>query len=131
MIRGLLGVIAGIAVWALLWTGLNKLLPFFFSRQFGPDGTSDNFIINLIIVLVSFDFSFFSGYINAIIAKVQEFRYAFVQAVIQLAIGIYVQRQYWDLQPLWFHLSFLAFIGPAIFAGATYRMASQQSRTEE
>jgi len=125
MIRGILGVITGCVIWSALWCFLNWIFPVIFPRQFNVNGTTDNFVLNLIIVLLSFDFSFISGYINAIIAKVHQLRFALIQGILQLAIGIYVQKQYWDIMPLWFHITFLLFIIPGIFIGALYQKTNE------
>ncbi|HLF18401.1 MAG TPA: hypothetical protein VI749_05845 [Candidatus Omnitrophota bacterium] len=126
MTHGALGILVGVSVWSFLWFSLNKLLPWIFSGQFKPDGTTDHFVINLIIVLLSFDFSFIAGYINATITRAHKKRFAFIQGIIQLIIGIFIQRRYWGIVPLWFHVSFLSFIIPAVVAGAVYKVISKK-----
>jgi hypothetical protein len=37
-----------------------------------------------------------------------------------LAVGIAVQREYWHILPLWFHLSFLGALVPGVLVG--YRL---------
>jgi len=53
-------------------------------------------------------------------------RFAFIQGIIQLIIGIFIQRRIWSLVPLWFHVSFLSFIIPAVVAGAVYKVISKK-----
>lgn len=131
MSRAVLGVLAGLLLWSVLWFSLNWILPVIVPSQFRADGTSDNFVLNLIIVLLSFDFSFISGYINAIIARVHQLRAVFIQGVIQLSVGVYVQQQYWDFAPLWFHLTFLGLMIPGLLAGALYHRANENEGLDE
>ncbi|UYN90747.1 MAG: hypothetical protein KIT08_05795 [Anaerolineales bacterium] len=42
-----------------------------------------------------------------------------ILGVILLLVGIMVQRQYWKLMPVWYHLLFLALLVPATLFGAS------------
>ncbi|MCW5874766.1 MAG: hypothetical protein KIS88_09005 [Anaerolineales bacterium] len=42
-----------------------------------------------------------------------------ILGVVLLLVGIAVQRQYWKLMPLWYHLLFLALLVPTTLFGAS------------
>jgi hypothetical protein len=126
MRRGILGVVGGLGVWSCLWFGMHLALPWLFPKQFNPDGSTEHFVINLLVVLLSFDFSFISGYVNAIIAKNHLKRFALWQAAVQFTIAAGTQAMNWPSRPVWFHAAFLGFIFPAVMAGALYKSANDE-----
>lgn len=128
--RGLLGILAGFSCWAFLWWGLNALLPFFFPKMFKPDGTTEIFLLNLLIVLLSIDFSFLAGLICARIAKIHERRFAFVLALLQLGVALYMYQNYWAHPPLGFYIAFLILILPAAVGGAVYQTINETPEEE-
>ena len=124
MRRGALGILCGLLCWYSLWSAFGWALARFFPKHFNSGGSTESLILNLIIVLLSFDFSFISGYINAIIARNHQLRFAAWQAALQLAAGGALQAGHWARHPIWFHIMFLSFIVPAVMAGAMYRKAN-------
>ena len=45
------------------------------------------------------------------------YRLPFVFWYLNLSFGIFIQYQYWDKMPLWYHLPFLAMLVPGIILG--------------
>ena len=121
MSRGLLGILTGFSCWAFLWRALNALLPVIFPKMFKPDGTTENFLLNLLIVLLSIDFAFLAGLICARVAKIHERRFAFVLGLLQLGVAIYMHQHYWPPPPLGFYIAFLGLILPATVGGTLYQ----------
>jgi len=125
MSRGLLGIFTGFFCWASLWLGLNALLPLIFPKMFRPDGMTENFLLNLLTVLLSIDFAFLAGLVSARIAKIHERRFAFVLGLLQLGVALYVFPSYGPRLPLGFYVVFLTFMLPAVVGGAVYQKTSK------
>jgi len=121
MIRGLLGIVAGFSCWAFLLWGLNALLPAVFRKMYHHDGTTENGLLNLLVVLLSVDFAFLGGLLCAKIAKIHERRFAFVLGLIQLGVTLYVYPTMGPRLPLGHFIAFLVCLLPAAFGGATYQ----------
>jgi len=118
--RGLLGILSGLICWASLCWGINALLPFFFPKMFNSDGTTDNFLLNLLVLLFCLDFSFLAGLICARIGKIHERRFAFVLGLLQLGVALYVYQKNWLRPPLGFSIALLTLMLPAAIGGAVY-----------
>ncbi len=58
---------------------------------------------------------------TARVARRAELRHALALGVVQLIIGILVQVQYWQVMPLWYHLSFLSLLLPGTVLGGRWR----------
>ena len=121
MIRGLFGILTGFVCWASLWGGLNALLPLVFPKMFKHDGMTENYLLNLLIVLLSADFAFLAGLWCAKIAKIHERRFAFVLGLLQLGGALYLYQAHGPRLPVGFYVAFLTFIMPAVIAGAVYQ----------
>jgi hypothetical protein len=123
MIRNILAVIAGSAVWTVLWLGYNALLKR--SGLLPFDGTA-RFEAPLPLGLLlagSIVFSVVAGYVTAMLARVSSTGSGAVWtlAVLQLAFGIFAEVQFWHLLPLWYHLLFLLALVPATVFGGQLR----------
>ena len=117
MIRGLLAVGAGFVTWTILWLSLNALLQ---ASVAGFDGKSriESTSVLLILLAGSVVFSVVAGYLTAWMAPCRKVRWGIALGLLQLAIGIFVQRQFWDQMPVWYHLGFLSLLVPGNVAGA-------------
>ncbi len=120
MLRRILAVVGGFALWSILWLLLGQLLAA--GGMLSPPGQPVTASLPLLVLLVgSVAFSLLAGYAAAAIARTRACRAAVVLGLVLLGVGIAVQAQYWQLMPLWYHAAFLACLLPACVAGACLR----------
>lgn len=124
MLRSIAAVVAGFVLWTLLWLISNQALMVVASEHFGPEGATDHPGVLSIVLALSVVFSVLAGWLSATIA--QRPAAALAVGLLLLAVGIFVQSQYWQLMPLWYHLIFLALLLPAALLGGRIR-ASRRS----
>lgn len=127
MLRSILAVLAGFLTWTVLWLTSNAAIAAALPDAFRADGSTDSAGILLVILLLSVVFSLIAGYVAAIVARRAIMKHALALGLLQLAVGLFVQIQYWNLMPLWYHLSFLALLLPGILVGARLRLARAPS----
>jgi hypothetical protein len=118
MIRSILSVLAGIAVWGLLWVGGNSALAVAMPGSFDANGVTSSSGVLFLILVYSIFLSVLAGWATAVIARRSPTRHALALGLIQLLIGIAAQAAYWELMPLWYHLPFLALLIPGNLLGA-------------
>lgn len=118
MVRSLLAVLAGMAVWAVLWVGSNQALAAALPDAFGDDGLLLANSLYWLVLLDSVVLSVLAGWIAARVAGRRRLAHGLALGLVQLAIGIAVQASVWDAMPLWYHLAFLALLVPASVLGA-------------
>lgn len=121
MIRNAVAVIAGFVLWTALWLSSNAIVKRLMPEAFEPDGVVVSSGIMAGFVVLSFLYSLFAGYTTASIARTGRMKAAWALAVIQLAVGIFVESRYWDSLPLWYHAWFLILLVPGIIIGARIR----------
>lgn len=122
--RAISAVVAGAAVWAVLWIGGTKAASAAFPSVI-PDGqpvTSTAALVGLI--LYSLPLSALAGYVTASIARHNSMPAVWGLAVLQLVLGIIAETSAWGMAPVWYHLVFLALVIPATLFGG--RMAAQR-----
>jgi hypothetical protein len=115
--RTMLAVIAGAAVWAVLWIGGTKAI------QLTPPVTSVGTLLGLIgysIVL-----SLLAGFVTAATAGPSPRPAVWALALLQLALGVIAETSAWSATPVWYHVVFLALVVPATAAGGVIRAASR------
>jgi hypothetical protein len=79
----------------------------------------------LIALLIgSIILSLLAGYVAAMISRSRSYGPIAILAAVLLAVGIFFQSQYWQLMPLWYHLTFLGLLLPVCFLGARLRFAT-------
>jgi hypothetical protein len=123
MLRNILSVTAGVVLWSVLWVAGNAVLSLATPGSFKEDGSTDLFAILAGILVWSIVLSILSGYVTVAIARSQGLVQTVIVGAILLAIGIFVQMQYWDVMPLWYHLSFLVLLLPMVVVGGKIRLA--------
>lgn len=121
MLRSFLAVLAGMIAWPALFLGGNQALLALFPDRYRADSTTDDPVILLVTLALSVAASLLAGYVTAAAAGRRPFAHTLVLGLIQLAIGIFVQLQYWEAIPLWYHLIFLALLVPGHIAGGKLR----------
>ena len=121
MLRQVLAVLAGFALWSVLWLTYNAVLvklgvlPQDQTQPLQETGALIALLVGSIIA------SLLAGYAAAVTGKAPSLRPVAALGLLLLAVGIFVQSQFWLLMPLWYHLLFLALLLPACIAGARLR----------
>ena len=117
MMRTIFAVVAGFIAWTVLFLGSNSILSLTMPGSFKADGSTDSAAMLLLILLLSVIFSIIAGWITAKLATVNPQRNALILGIILLLVGISVQLQFWEVMPLWYHLSFLGLLIPGAIVG--------------
>jgi hypothetical protein len=116
--RSIFGVIAGYAVWTVLWLAGNNLM-FAGAAETVARGQKLVLVAPLLgILILSVVCSVAAGVVTAAIAKLKARASVAVMSVLLLMTGIGVQATVWNLMPVWYHLFFLALIVPVCLLGA-------------
>jgi hypothetical protein len=114
--KKVLGVVAGYAVWTVLFLGGSAAL----RSAFGVSEI-ESFVANpsipllVLLLLLSFATSFVAGAVTARIAGVGA--PVLILGGLLLATGIPVQIASWNLLPVWYHLVFLVMLVPMTVVG--------------
>ena len=119
--RKILAVIAGFALWSVLWLAFNLL-----QKQLGLLPADEQGQLNdtgalLMLMLASVICSLAAGYIAALVVGVKNLAPIYILSVLLIVVGVFVQAQLWRLMPTWYHLSFLILLLPATLLGAWLR----------
>jgi hypothetical protein len=119
--RAILAVIAGAAVWSVLWIGgtqaLTAMMPD--TLRQGEPITASGVLVGLIVYSVAL--SILAGWTTAAVASRNPMPAVWGLAVLQLALGIGFQASAWNLMPIWYHVIFLALLVPATVYGGHVR----------
>jgi hypothetical protein len=118
--RTILAAVIGFVLWTVLWLGSNALLPVLTPSSFREDGSTDSTLLIAIILLLSLLFSLIAGATAARVARGSATAALWTLGIALLAVGIFVQLQFWALFPLWYNLLFLILLIPGVFAGARF-----------
>lgn len=118
MLRSVLAVLSGPVVYGVLCVPVNWLIVKLFPSQFDERWVTDNTGLLLLLVSLTIVFAGASGFVGGCIAQQNVMKHAAAMCTLQLAIGIIVQWQYWDVQPLWYHFTFFALLIAGVFLGA-------------
>lgn len=125
MLKSIGAVAAGFIAWTVLFLGSNSIISIASPESFNADGSTDSTAILLLILVLSVVFSAVSGWLTSKIAQSKAFTAALALGILLLVVGIFVQSQFWDVMPLWYHLSFLVALLPATMAG--YRLYASKT----
>jgi hypothetical protein len=120
MIRSILAVIAGSAVWTVLWLGSNTVLSALLPTQLKVSRVESVPALLLLLVL-SVIFSIIAGYVTAQIARRKAMAHTWALGVLQLSMGIAAQLSYFDVLPVWYHITFLLLLIPGNLLGGLLR----------
>ena len=114
MMKAGLAVVLGFVLWSFLWVGGNQVFQRVWPALFKPLENEQPVVLVLVSLLVfSVACSLASGALAALIAP-KSMTSVWILGGILLIVGILVERSYWNLLPLWYHLSFLALLIPAV-----------------
>lgn len=115
--RIVLGVVAGVVLWGVLWVGGNSAAQAAWPDLIDPEARLEHLGVLGGYLLYSVILSLLAGYVAAAIGGAAAMRTVWILAAVQLCIGIFTEISYWDLTPVWYHLVFLALVVPATVAG--------------
>ncbi|MFW6090173.1 MAG: hypothetical protein ACODAB_10495 [Gemmatimonadota bacterium] len=123
--RVFVGVLAGAALWAVLWVGGTAGARAAFPELLDPTRRLEHVGALLALTGYSVVLSILAGYVAATLAGAATaaagMRAAWLLAWLQLAIGLVVEISSWELLPVWYHVLFLALIVPATVYGGRLR----------
>ena len=125
MIRSVLAVLSGAVGWAVLWLGSNAII-----AKLNPETIREGEPITdpgllFLLIFVSVVFSIAAGYLTGLLARRAEIPHVVALGILQLALGMFFQIQYWDLMPLWYHFIFLVLLLPGNVVGGVFRKAQK------
>jgi len=128
----ILSVLAGAALWTVLWLPFTRLMQVAFPDIVIPEQYLGHVPILLAFIAASVVFSVAAGYLTALVARSKPVHHSFALGVLQLALGIGFEASYWASMPVWYHLVFLALLLPGnVWGGvlrANRRMAALTAR---
>lgn len=113
----ILAVVAGFAAWSALWLGGSPQVLKLFPGALQKDGSVRHTGALLTMLVFAAVVSLVAGYVVTLVSAGTNL--PLILGVILLLVGIMVQRQYWKLMPVWYHLLFLALLVPATLFGAS------------
>ncbi len=123
MLRLIASVVAGFVLWSILWLGFNQVLIHMGVVPAQPVGAIDATGVLITLLLGSVIFSIVAGYVAAMIARTSRQTAVLVLGVLLLLVGAFVQWQYRDLMPYWYHIAFLVLLLPMCLIGGRLRRA--------
>ena len=123
MWQSILAVIAAPIAYGLCLP-LNQIVFKSFPDKFDDKGITTDSGLLVLLLLMSFVYLAFSGYVSGWIAPGNYRNIFWIVAGVQLAIGLFVQSQFWNLLPLWYHLGFLFAVPVMVFLGMRLRVGS-------
>jgi len=129
MLRSICSVVGGFATWSALWLGGNTVAMTAMPGAVHQDGSINHVGLLCAILALSVICSILAGLLTGVIAKRSAMAHGVVLGVILLAVGIFVQAQYWDKMPIWYHLIFLAMLVPATLIGVKLHSARKAPGT--
>lgn len=115
--RAILAAVIGFVVWTVLFLGGNAAITAISPSSFKADGSANSAGMLVLLLLLSIVYSAVSGVVTSKVAKEKALGACIGLGVALLGVGIAVQLQYWNVLPVWYHLSFLGMLVPAVMAG--------------
>ena len=115
MIASIVAIVTGYVLWTAIWLGGNALLFKDVADVVNAGGVSDKTGPLLAVIGLSLVCSLAAGLVVAAISR--RTSAVLITGVLLLATGIFVQSTVWSQMPVWYHLSFLSLIIPAVFLG--------------
>lgn len=118
MVTKILSVIAGYAVWTLIFLGGNFAAQAARPELYDESGVTTDVSMLSIGLVISVIASLVGGFVCAKIAGTSKTICASILAVCLLGTGIPVQLGFWDVLPVWYNLTFLILLVPVTMVGA-------------
>ena len=117
MVRSILGVVVGFALWSAMWLAGQATLFAGAMKVVAAGQRYEDAPVLGGLVVYSVVCSVVSGLVCALIARGSRAA-AVVLAVLLLAVGVGFEVSAWGLTPVWSHLVFLVLLVPATLIGA-------------
>lgn len=127
MVRIILGIIVGYAVWSVLWIGTDEVFSavsadwakkstdFRAAVENNIPYTADSMIL-IVLLVKSAIITIISGFLAALIAR-ENTKSTVVLGLLLFVSGIFVQFMHWNYMPLWYHIPFLLMLIPLTILG--------------
>lgn len=119
MIMSILSIVAGYAVWTVLFLGGSAGIRSVMASSHDAAGYTSDIAALLTYLVLSMIASVAAGYVTAKVSKVKVKRDSLILAGALLATGIPVQISSWSLIPIWYNLAFLVMLVPLTILGST------------
>ncbi len=119
--RVILAVLAGAAIWAVLWIAGTQGAQAAFPDTLIPDQRLEHTGFLAAYIVYSVVLSVLAGYVTAAVGGPDPMRAVWILASLQLALGLAFEISAWSLTPAWYHIIFLALIVPATVYGGRLR----------
>ncbi|MCA9245343.1 MAG: hypothetical protein KDA32_15410 [Phycisphaerales bacterium] len=124
MLRSIGAIAAGVVVWAVLWLTGSAIITASLTDGIVEGAPITDAGLLSILLGLSVLISLIAGWTTSILAPRAVFVHTFILAILQLAQGVFVQAQYWNLMPLGYHVTFLGLLVPMILLGGRIRAPS-------
>lgn len=121
MMRSVVAVLAGTALWSVLWIGFGLGMQAAFPETIQPDRYLGHLPTLLGYLAASTAFSVIAGYVTALAAGKRPVGHAVAAGIVLVVLGIGFEASYWNLLPVWYHLVFLALLLPGNVVGGIMR----------
>jgi len=118
MLQSVLAVVVGPVVFGMVCVPSNWVVVKLFPSHFDEQWQTRHAGLLVLLVSLTLVHAGASGFAGGWIAKDRVMMHAAAMCVLQLVIGIAVQRQFWDTLPLWYHLAFFVLLVAGILLGA-------------
>lgn len=119
--RSFVAVVAGVAVWTVLWLGGNQGLMALLPEHLRAGQPIEHVGALLFLIVFSSVLSVLAGWTTAALAPRPPMNHVWALALVQLSLGIFFQASAWALFPLWYHVIFLGLVVPMTLWGGTLR----------
>jgi hypothetical protein len=116
--RTIVAIIAGYALWSLLWLGSAEAAMAAMPGSFDERGVTSSTGILITFLVLSMVLSLLSGACTAMVATTDREPTVRMLGSLLFLTGLVVQLGAWDSMPVWYHLPFLALLYPATVMGA-------------
>lgn len=116
--RAILAAVLGFVLWTVLFLGGNAAITAASPSSFKADGSTDSAGMLVLLLILSIVYSVVSGVLTAKVGKEKALGASIGLGIALLGVGIAVQAQYWNVMPVWYHLSFLGALVPGVMVGA-------------
>ena len=126
--RLIAAVAVGFILWSVLWIGAGWVVTNAFPDSFSDgDQVTDNVVVLLLLIVVSFGISIIAGWTTGWLARASAEKAPWVLGLVLLAVGIWVESATWSQTPIWYHVFFLALLVPGVLIGARLTKPRQVS----
>jgi hypothetical protein len=117
MLRTVLGVIAGLVVWSMIWLAGGQFVQRVFPGAVGADGSSSNAGYLVALIVLSILASLAAGFLARSISVSRRMTPELILGVLLLIAGVGIETGYWEQLPLWYHAAFLLLLVPVTLLG--------------